>query len=154
MVTSGVMWVINMFMGEFKHTLDAKGRLTLPSKIREKYEETVVVTKGFDGCLSVYTHDEWQKMYEKLQSIPNTKKDARTFVRLLTAKAAECEIDKSGRINLPRPLIDEGRLTKDCIVVGAGNHVEIWDAIAWHTYCEEQDSKFEEISENLTDFMI
>ena len=143
---------IGMFMGEFRHNIDTKGRLTLPSKFRDAFDASVVVTRGFDGCLNVYSLDQWQKVFEKLQRMPTNKKEARTFVRLFTAKASEIEFDKLGRINLPKPLVDEGHLEKECVIVGVGDHVEIWNAEAWDDYYNDEKDNFEDISESLEDF--
>ena len=141
-----------MFMGEYKHNLDAKGRLTLPSKFRESYQNGVIVTRGFDGCLSVYTDEEWDVFYEQLQKIPSNRKQARTFVRLIISKATKCEFDKMGRINIPNHLIKTANLEKDCTIVGAGNHVEIWSTTIWENYLEEEASNFEDIAEELDGF--
>lgn len=139
-------------MGEFRHNIDAKGRLTLPSKFRDAFDTSIVVTRGFDGCLNVYSLEQWQRVFEKLQRMPSNKKEARTFVRLFTAKASEIEFDKLGRINLPRPLIDEGQLEKECVIVGVGDHIEIWNATAWDQYYDDEKDNFESISESLEDF--
>lgn len=141
-----------MFMGEYRHNIDAKGRLTLPSKFREAFGQSVVVNRGFDGCLNVYSLDEWQKIYQKLQAMPSNKKEARTFVRLFTAKAAEIEFDKMGRINIPNTLICEGKLEKECVIVGVSDHIEIWNSEEWDKYYEDQKENFESISESLSDF--
>ena len=146
------MWVINMFMGEYRHNLDAKGRVTLPSKFRDKYESIVTVTRGFDGCLSVYTEEEWENFYSQLQKIPSNRKQARTFIRLIISKATQCEIDKMGRINIPNHLRTVASLTKECAIVGAGNHVEIWDSVTWDSYLEEEAANLEEIAEELDGF--
>ena len=138
-----------MFMGEYRHNIDAKGRLTLPSKFREKYEGNVIVTKGFDGCLNIYTLPEWDVFYQKLLSIPTNKKQARTLIRILTSKATECEIDKMGRINIPQSLRKEANLEKAVVVIGSLNHVEIWDEKSWDQYYEEESGRLEEISEEL-----
>ncbi len=141
-----------MFMGEYRHNLDAKGRLTLPSKFRDEFGTSVVVNRGFDGCLNVYSFEQWQTIYEKLKAMPSNKKEARKFVRLFTAKASEIEFDKLGRINLPKSLIDEANLTKECVVVGVVDHVEIWDAKSWDDYYDQEKDNFESISEELEDF--
>ncbi len=142
-----------MFMGEYKHNLDAKGRITLPSKFREKFDDTVIVARGFDGCLSVYTPQEWEKFYTKLQQMPITKKQTRAFVRMITSKATECEIDKMGRINIPPGLREQAHLEKNCSIVGSLNHVEIWDTNMWEDYYNQENEQFEEIAEEM-DFTI
>lgn len=143
-----------MFIGEYRHCVDTKGRLTLPSKFRESLGTTVVVNRGFEGCLNVYTMDEWKNVFERLMSMPTNKKEARTFVRLFTSKAQEIDLDKLGRINLPKSLMEIGSIQKDCVVVGVGNHIEIWDQQLWDNYYNNEQQQFENISELLDDFGI
>lgn len=143
-----------MFMGEYAHNIDKKGRMIIPAKFREELKETVVITRGLDGCLSVYTKEQWLQIYEQLQKLPTTKKDARMFVRMMTSKAAECEFDAQGRILIPSSLVELADLKKECMVIGAGNHVEIWAKERWEVVEEESDEAFEDIAENLTEFMI
>ena len=143
---------MDMLMGEYTHNIDAKGRLTLPSKFRDTLGTSVVVTRGFEGCLNVYSISEWQKIFEKLMKMPSNKKETRTFIRLFTSKATEVEFDKLGRINLPNQLIQHANLLKACTIVGAGNHLEIWNAEAWEQYYEEENENFESISESLDGF--
>ena len=149
MFSSSRLWVIKMFMGEYRHNIDAKGRLTLPSKFREKYDGSVVITKGFDGCLNIYSLSEWEVFYQKLSNIPANKKQARTMVRIITSKATECEIDKMGRINIPQSLRKQAHLEKACAIIGNINHVEIWDEATWDAYYDEQSEHLEEMSEDL-----
>lgn len=143
-----------MFMGEYKHSIDAKGRITIPSKFRDQCDQSVVITRGFEGCLAMYTQEGWQAYYEKLQALPKNKKEARSFVRMVTARASECEFDKLGRINIPSILREVGTLTKDCIVVGVGDYVEIWDKELWNGYYGENVDSFEDFSESLDDFIV
>lgn len=141
-----------MFMGEYTHNIDAKGRLSIPAKIRNQCQDSVIVTKGNEGCLSLYTLEGWQHYYEELQKLPKNRKEARLFLRMVTAKASECEFDKLGRINIPKPLRKEGSLVKSCVVIGAGDHVEIWDQEKWNNYYEDNVDSFDEISEGLDSF--
>ncbi len=143
-----------MFMGEFRHNVDAKGRLIIPSKIRELCQTSVVVTRGFDGCLALYTQEGWEAYYAKLQALPKNKKDTRLFVRMITSRASECEFDKLGRINIPNVLRLDGKLEKECVIVGVGDHVEIWNSQTWDTYYEDSKDSFDEISESLDGFDI
>lgn len=143
-----------MFMGEFRHNIDAKGRLIIPSKFREQCEASVVVTRGFEGCLSLYTQAGWEEYYAKLQTLPKNKKEARSFVRMITSRASDCEFDKLGRINIPSVLREVGSLSKECVVVGVGDHVEIWDQTAWDNYYDQNKDDFDEISESLEGFEI
>lgn len=115
-----------MFMGEYNHTIDAKGRLIIPSKFREILGDAFVVTKGLDGCLFVYDNEEWQHFEEKLRSLPITNKEARQFVRFFLAGATEAEVDKQGRILIPNVLREFAQLTKDVVLVGVGSRIEIW----------------------------
>ena len=115
-----------MFMGEYNHTIDAKGRLIVPAKFREILGDNFIVTKGLDGCLFVYPNDEWTRFEEKLKSLPLTNKNARQFTRFFLAGAAACEVDKQGRILLPVPLREYAALGKDVVLIGMAGRVEIW----------------------------
>lgn len=119
--------VMAMFMGEYNHTVDAKGRLIIPSKFREALGDTFVVTKGLDGCLFVYDNAEWNAFEEKLKQLPLTNKSARQFVRFFLAGAAEVEVDKQGRILLPTVLREFAGLEKDVVLLGVASRIEIWD---------------------------
>lgn len=141
-----------MFMGEFHHNLDAKGRLIIPAKFREQLGDDFVLTRGMDGCLFGYPQSEWAKLQEKLQTLPLTQKNARTFVRLLYSAATECELDKQGRINVPKPLMTHAALDKACVLVGVANRIEIWSTERWEQFATDAESDFDEISENLMEF--
>lgn len=119
--------VIVMFMSEYNHTIDAKGRLIIPSKFREALGEEFVVSKGMDGCLFVYANDDWNAFEQKLTSLPITQKPARQFARFFLAGAAQVEVDKQGRILLPAALREFAGLDKDVVLVGVGSRIEIWD---------------------------
>lgn len=140
-----------MFMGEFEHNIDRKGRLIMPAKFREELGERVVVNRGLDGCLYVYTMEEWEKVYAKLSSLPSTKKDARMYQRMMLSKASECEMDSQGRILIPSSLISLAGLEKECLIIGVANNLEIWAKSNWEKLEEEQDGLFEEVAENITD---
>ena len=120
-----------MFMGEYNHTVDTKGRLIVPSKFREQLGDEFVVTKGLDGCLFVYSKSEWENIEEKFRNVPLTTKDARKFARFFFAGAASCEVDKQGRILLPVVLREYAGIEKDVVSVGVFNRVEIWDKDKW-----------------------
>ncbi|GGI65858.1 MULTISPECIES: division/cell wall cluster transcriptional repressor MraZ [Enterococcus] len=141
-----------MFMGEFQHTIDAKGRLIMPSKLREKLGEKFVVTRGLDGCLFGYPLSEWAQLEAKLSEMPLAKKDARTFVRFFYSAATECELDKQGRINIPASLRTHGNLIKNCVIVGVSNRIEIWDEERWQAFTLEAEENFDEIAESMIDF--
>lgn len=116
-----------MFIGEYNHTIDAKGRLIIPSKFRELLGDHFVVTKGFDGCLFGYDHEEWKLLGEKLRALPINHKEARQMERFFLAGAAEAEVDKQGRILIPGVLREFAGLGKDVVLIGVGNRIEIWD---------------------------
>jgi len=139
-------------MGEFQHNLDTKGRIIIPAKFRDELGEEMVVTRWLDGCLAIYTMDKWMNLYEKLQTLPSTKREARRFTHMIMAKASECTLDSQGRIRVPAPLIKEANLEKECVVIGVSDHVEIWDKDRWNEYYEVASESFEDIAESLTEF--
>ncbi|CAD2078228.1 MraZ protein [Jeotgalicoccus coquinae] len=139
-------------MGEYKHNLDTKGRIIVPSKFRELLDEQFVITRGLDRCLFAYTVDEWSRIEEKLKTLPLTKKDARKFTRLFFSGATAVEIDKQGRINIPQNLREYAGLLKDCTVIGVSSRIEIWDSAAWEDFYTESEDNFEDIAEDLIDF--
>lgn len=141
-----------MFMGEFEHSIDAKGRLIIPAKFREQLGEQFVVTRGMDGCLFGYPMSEWDILQDKLKALPINRKDARAFVRFFYSAATECTFDKQGRINLPKPLRDHATLTKQCVIVGVANRFEIWSADRWQDFSTTAEEDFDDIAENLIDF--
>ena len=139
-----------MFMGEYNHTVDPKGRLIVPAKFREQLGDEFVVTKGLDGCLFVYTSEEWHNIEEKFRNISMTSKDARKFSRFFFAGAASCELDKQGRILLPPVLREYSNLTKDVVLVGVLSRVEIWDKDRWQENTYDED-EMDEIAEHMAD---
>ncbi|MCM3594413.1 division/cell wall cluster transcriptional repressor MraZ [Metabacillus idriensis] len=143
-----------MFMGEYHHTIDAKGRMIVPAKFREELGETFVITRGLDQCLFGYPMSEWKLIEDKLKALPLTKKDARAFTRFFFSGAVECELDKQGRINLAGPLLQYAKLEKECVVIGVSNRIELWDKAIWDTYVTEQEDSFAEIAENMIGFDI
>lgn len=143
-----------MFMGEYKHNVDVKGRMIVPAKFREGLGDSFVVTRGLDKCLFAYPLDEWKVIEEKLKQLPLTKKDARAFTRFFFSGAIECEIDKQGRINIPQNLRNYADLEKECVVIGVSERVEIWANDKWEEYVEDSEESFAEIAENLMDFDI
>ena len=136
-----------MFMGEYNHTVDAKGRLIVPSKFREQLGDEFVVTKGLDGCLFVYENTEWKALEEKLHALPLTNANARKFSRFFLAGASTCEVDKHGRILLPAVLREFAAIDKDAVLVGVGSRIEIWSRDAWNKSNTYDD--MEEIAENM-----
>ena len=140
-----------MFMGEFSHSLDAKGRLIMPAKYREQLGETFVVTKGSDQCLFVYSMEEWQDIANRFREILRTGKEARQFARSFFAGAQEIEIDKQGRFILPANLKTHADLKKDVVLAGVLDRIEIWDKERWEANNadgeEDMDSIFEKMAE-------
>ncbi len=120
-----------MFMNQYNHTVDAKGRLIIPTKFREILGDEFVVTKGLDGCLFVYANEDWNRFYEKLSDLPIIDDDARDFARFFLAGATSVEVDKQGRILLPSTLREFAALDKDVVLAGVGSHIEIWDKNTW-----------------------
>ena len=137
-----------MFMGEYHHNIDEKGRIVLPGKFREDRTK-IVVTRGLEKCLYLYTMEDWEKVVNKLNELPFTKKDARTFMRSFFAGASVCEFDKMGRINITSPLVSYANLEKECVVIGVNDRIEIWDKDLFESFMDDNSSKLEEIAENL-----
>ena len=138
-----------MFMGEYNHTIDAKGRLIVPAKFREILGDNFIVTKGLDGCLFVYPNDEWTRFEEKLKSLPLTNKNARQFTRFFLAGAAACEVDTQGRILLPQVLREFASLEKDVVLVGVASRIEIWSRERWDESMNTYDGDMDEVAENM-----
>ena len=138
-----------MFMGEYNHTIDAKGRLIVPSKFREQLGNEFVITKGLDGCLFVYSNEEWQNIENSFRDKPLTSKDARKFMRFFFAGAATCEVDKQGRILIPNNLREYAGIEKDVVSVGVLSRVEIWSKDKWMENSDYDD--MDEIAENMAD---
>ena len=141
-----------MFMGEYNHTIDAKGRLIIPAKFRELLGEEFVLTKGLDGCLSVYPMDEWKAFEQKLRALPLTNKNARTFSRFFVAGAAMCELDRQGRVLVPQTLREFAGLEKDVVLTGNLDRIEVWSKDKWSENCDYDDMN--EIAESMQDMGI
>lgn len=139
-------------MGEFQHNIDAKGRIIIPAKLREDLGAKFVITRGLDGCVFGYPLDNWEKIQEKLKQLPLAKKEARAFTRFFYSAAAEVEIDKQGRINVPSTLVDYANLEKECLVLGVSDRIEIWSKARWESVSSEIEESFEEIAEDMLDF--
>ncbi len=136
-----------MFMGEYNHTVDEKGRLIIPAKYREELGNEFVVTKGLDGCLFAYGLSEWQVLEEKLRALPLTNKDARAFARFMLAGAASVEIDKQGRILLPQVLRNFAEIEKEVVLIGVASRFEIWNRTKWEE--NSIDDNVEELAEKM-----
>jgi len=139
-----------LFIGEYEHSVDTKGRVIMPAKLREDIGEKFIVTKGLDGCLFAYSITEWTNFEEKLKTLPLTNKNARDFVRFFLSGAVECEIDKQGRFLIPGNLREYATLEKEIIIIGVGTRIEIWNKEEWKKYSSDENISADEIAENMT----
>lgn len=121
-----------MLIGEYEHSLDAKGRIIMPAKFREGIGDKFIVTKGLDGCLFAFSKEEWKKFEEKLSTLPISNKDARNFTRFFFAGAIDCELDKQGRFLISANLREFAGLIKDVVIVGMNSRIEIWSKEKWN----------------------
>ena len=138
-----------MLIGEFHHSIDEKGRIIIPMKFRDELGNKFIITRGIENCLFVYPMDNWNKICDKLNSLPFTKKDARNFNRFFMSGATEVELDKQGRVNVASPLISYAKLDKDCVVIGTGDRLEIWSQNAWDEFFDSAKDNMSDIAENL-----
>lgn len=138
-----------MFMGEFHHSIDEKGRLIVPSKFREELGEKFIITRGIENCLFVYPIENWNKITQKLETLPFTKKDARQFIRFFLSGATTAEFDKQGRVNITTPLISYAKLQKECVIIGTGDRLEIWSSENWDDFFNSAQDNMSDIAENL-----
>ena len=137
-----------MFMGEYNHTIDAKGRLIVPAKFREELGEAFVMTNGNDGCLNIYTNEAWETILGELQLRPNNR-DKREIVRKFVAQANMVELDKQGRILVPSALREHAGLEKDVVLAGVIDKIEVWDKDRWDSASDIDD--IDDIAERLAD---
>ncbi|SNS24659.1 MraZ protein [Anaerovirgula multivorans] len=135
-----------MFIGEYNHSVDTKGRLSIPSKFRDELGENFIVTKGMDNCLFVYPIDEWKVLENKLKQLPMTNRDARAFVRFFFAGATECEFDNQGRIRIPTNLREHALLEKEAVIIGVATRLEIWSLEQWNQYNNDANLSYDEIA--------
>jgi len=138
-----------MYMGEFHHNIDEKGRMIIPVRLRNELGDKFIITRGLEKCLYVYSLEEWEQIVSKLKTLPFTKKDARTFIRSFFSGATECEFDKQGRINITSPLVSYADLKRECVVIGANDRIEIWSEDGWNDFLNLSADKIEDIAENL-----
>jgi len=129
-----------MFLGEYQHSADVKGRVIMPAKFRDELGQKFIVTKGLDKCLLVYTESDWKELNEKVRQLPVTDEGVRRFVRFFFGGAAECECDAQGRANIPQNLRDYAGIKKDVISIGVSNRIEMWSREGWDSY--NNDSNF------------
>lgn len=140
-----------MLMGEYHHNLDEKSRIIIPSKLRDELGETVIVTRGIENCLFVYSEKEWSSIVSKLKSLPFTKKDARSFTRLFLSGATVCEFDKQGRIKITSPLINYADITKECVIIGVNDRLEIWSEQSWNNFFNDNKESLSDMADHLFD---
>lgn len=138
-----------MFFGTYTPRLDDKGRLFLPAKFRDELSEGLVVTRGQERCLNVWSMLEFSTVTDRLKQAPLASKSSRDYIRMLFAGASDETPDKQGRITVPPMLREYASLSKDCVVIGAMNRIEIWDATAWQTYSDSQEQAFADLSEEV-----
>jgi len=135
-------------MGEYHHTIDDKGRLIVPAKIRYELGSNFIVTRGLDKCLAIYPSTEWSKVIDKYKQLPDTK-DARKFKRFLLSGATANDFDKQGRVNISIPLIDYAELERDCIIIGVDDHLEVWSKNNWESFIKENEDDLSDIADKL-----
>jgi len=140
------------FKGEFQHSVDAKGRLSIPAKLREGLGDSFVATRGLENCLFVFPAKEWEAFTENLRTLPIASEAARAFTRLIFSGATDCELDPQGRILLPANLRTYAKLEKEAVIVGVSNRVEIWALEKWEEYCRKAEQAYPEIAEKLLNF--
>ena len=135
-------------MGEYHHSIDTKGRIVIPNKVRDDLGENFIVTRGLDGCLFLYPKTEWDNVITKYKEIPDTK-NKRQFMRIFLSGATVCEYDKQGRINIPKPLVEYAKLIKDCIIIGVDEKLEIWSKDCWEKFIDENEDSLSDIADDL-----
>lgn len=143
-----------MFIGEYQHTIDSKGRIIIPSKFREELGDEFVITKGLDNCLFVYPQEEWTIVEDKLKSLPLTNRDARAFIRFFFSGASESNLDKQGRVLIPQNLREHSKIDKDAVIIGVATRLEIWSKEIWENYIDEDNLSYDSIAERMAELGI
>lgn len=143
-----------MLIGEYDHSLDSKGRLIMPAKLREDMGEKFIITTGLDGCLFGFSMEEWKKFEDKLKTLPITNKNARNFVRFFLSGATECELDKQGRFLIVGKLRENAKLEKDVTIIGTGTRIEIWNKEKWQEHISKENLSIEDIEQNMEELGI
>lgn len=144
---SGKKW--NMFFGTYEHTIDEKGRLVIPRKMREEAGVRVFIMKGFDGALSIFKESEFERLAKEFDTLPFSKKNIRAYLRIQLASACELEIDKLGRVQIPTSLLAKYQIGKEVVVIGAGDHMEVWDKAVFAEYEKAANEDFEKLAEDI-----
>lgn len=137
-----------VFLGEYRHSIDDKGRIIIPSKLRNDLGNNFIITKGLDGCLFIYSQKEWNSIINKYKNLPDTK-DKRSFMRIFLSGASICDYDRQGRINIPPALIKYASIDKECVIVGVFDRLEIWSIESWNAYVDDNSSNLSFIADNL-----
>ncbi|MDD6272058.1 MAG: division/cell wall cluster transcriptional repressor MraZ [Bacilli bacterium] len=140
-----------MLMGEYHHNIDEKSRLIIPSKFRSELGDKIIITKGLDKCLFIYSLEEWNKIMQKVSKLQFTKKNVRAFERAFIGGASTIEFDKQGRINITSPLVHYANITKECVIIGVNERLEIWDASEFEKYMKENEESLDLITEDIFD---
>ena len=138
-----------MLIGEFHHNIDDKGRIVIPTKYREELGNEFIITRGIEKCLYVYSYPEWEKIVNKLNTLPFTKRDTRTFSRSFFSGATVCEFDKNGRINITSPLVSYADLKHECVIIGVNDRLEIWSRDGFQEFMNANSEKLDDIAEHL-----
>ena len=138
-----------LLIGEYEHTIDEKGRIKMPSKLKEDICEKFVITQGLDGCLFAYSQKEWKNFEDKLRTFPLTNKDARALKRFFLARATECEVDKQGRFLISGNLREFANLKKEVVIIGVLDKIEIWSKDRWDKYSKEENLQADEIAQRM-----
>lgn len=143
------LWITNVFIGEYQHSFDEKGRVSVPAKFRVSLKGGAVVTRGLDKCLFLYTKTEWVMLFERISALPIGKANSRAFSRLMLAGAMDASPDAQGRISVPEYLRQYAGIKKNAVIAGVGNRLEIWDKAEWEAYKLETERGSSEIAEQL-----
>lgn len=138
-----------MFLGQYEHTIDEKGRLIVPAKYRESLGDNFIITFGLDVCLFVYPLEEWKVLSEKLKLLPLGQRDARAFKRILYSRATSCTLDNQGRVIIMKYLRDYARIKREVMVIGVLDRLEIWSKDIWQGYFKEIEDSYEDIAERI-----
>ena len=141
-----------MFIGQYQHNIDDKGRLVLPTKYRDKIGKGSIITIGFEGCLTIYPESEYLKTQDDLRKMPMTNRNVRNYLRVFEGSASEAEFDKQGRIKIPAHLIRHAHLEKECVIVGLNSVIEVWALDRWKEIEENGKNSFEELAENISGY--
>ncbi|WP_138159324.1 division/cell wall cluster transcriptional repressor MraZ [Peptoniphilus catoniae] len=143
-----------MLIGEFRHSIDSKGRIIIPSKFREELKDQFVMTKGLDNCLFVYPIEEWEKITNKIKELPMTSGPVRSFVRTFFSGAIDQSLDKQGRVIIPQNLREHAQIDKEAVIIGLSTRIEVWSLEKWQDYQDKKALSYEEMAEQLAELGI